>query len=253
MFIHNEKTSLLITDHERWLLSKAGITHKVSFRLTQNQDFHVQPKDDAHVNHTEPELADFCLNHVSSAEANCIAFHTSIRLTTRVVKRQPQLRGPSNHTRYKMRAVPVVMSLLVLLDGVLGNRTQPVGPCKLDVQLALFMLVTYLVILDAPPKIVHISIYLRTGKTTVCRVSESTSHESGSHKHRTTPNLQRTNGPNICTNGNPDHIRQLQAGGRRHQLHLPSIQGTGQGHIEFTFLLQQHTLPLEKSQHPRLV
>ncbi|KAF7260805.1 hypothetical protein EG68_01589, partial [Paragonimus skrjabini miyazakii] len=66
-------------------------------------------------------LADFCLNHVTSADAKCIAFHTSIRLTTRVFKRQSQLQEPSVHRRHKMRAVPVVMSLLVLLDGVLAQ------------------------------------------------------------------------------------------------------------------------------------
>ncbi|KAF7233840.1 hypothetical protein EG68_12625 [Paragonimus skrjabini miyazakii] len=58
---------------------------------------------------------------MSSAETNDIAFHTTNSLTTTVFKGQLGLRGPSIHIRHKMRIVPAVISLLVLINYVLAQ------------------------------------------------------------------------------------------------------------------------------------
>ncbi|KAF8569281.1 hypothetical protein P879_07846 [Paragonimus westermani] len=66
-------------------------------------------------------LADLCLNHVASARANCIALQTSYSPSTRVFKTHPQLWSPAIHIQRKMRAVPVIISLLILFDSSLGE------------------------------------------------------------------------------------------------------------------------------------
>ncbi|KAF8562947.1 hypothetical protein P879_11692, partial [Paragonimus westermani] len=66
-------------------------------------------------------LADLCLNHVASARANCIALHTSYSPSTRVFKTHPQLWSTAIHIQRRMRAVPVIISLLILFDSSLGE------------------------------------------------------------------------------------------------------------------------------------